>query len=388
MAIDTIKSTAVLDGAIATADIADDNITTAKIADDAITSAKIDSASTGMALADLAVDSTTLVVNATDNMIGIGDSTPQHKLDIKEDGTTSGIRIQHGGSNSYATIRGPQNRNLRIDIEANGDADSLVVRDLRDGSERFYVNANGLVKAQSTNQLNLSDADDTCHLNLTMPSGGTAGRDALGPSIVLSKINSVQPMAAISSFQARADYPAFGGLSFHTHEAIAENDELVKKMMIWPDGRRTEMMGQLYRKTTVDGSSGFSNPDIIMFRVESNAANYSQYCFKAEVFGNGVSANKAQYISILGSGDFSNGGADGSAPNAPTITDITRDDIGGGVDGSYPTVTVSGNAVRITPDRQTNYDSYRVIVTVWGRSFRLLDGSGNDSDIHDLNYTT
>ena len=52
MAIDTIKSSAVLDGAIATADIADNavttakitdaNITTAKVADDAITSAKLD----------------------------------------------------------------------------------------------------------------------------------------------------------------------------------------------------------------------------------------------------------------------------------------------------------------------------------------------------------
>ena len=41
MAIDTIKSSAVLDGAIATADIADDAVTTAKIPDDAITTAKI-----------------------------------------------------------------------------------------------------------------------------------------------------------------------------------------------------------------------------------------------------------------------------------------------------------------------------------------------------------
>jgi hypothetical protein len=41
MSIDTIKSTAVLDGAIATADIADANITTAKIADDAVTADKL-----------------------------------------------------------------------------------------------------------------------------------------------------------------------------------------------------------------------------------------------------------------------------------------------------------------------------------------------------------
>jgi hypothetical protein len=41
MAIDTIKSTAVLDGSIATADIADANIPTAKIADDAVTADKL-----------------------------------------------------------------------------------------------------------------------------------------------------------------------------------------------------------------------------------------------------------------------------------------------------------------------------------------------------------
>jgi len=66
MAIDTIKSTAVLDGAIATADIADD----------AVTSAKIDSDSTGMALADLTVDTTTLKVDSSNNLVGIGTSSP------------------------------------------------------------------------------------------------------------------------------------------------------------------------------------------------------------------------------------------------------------------------------------------------------------------------
>jgi hypothetical protein len=133
MAIDKLKSSALLDGSIDTADVAND----------AITSAKIDSASTGMALADLAVDGSTLVVNATDNMIGIGDNTPSHKLDIKEDGTTAGIRLQHGGSNSYATIQGPLNRNLRLDINANGDTDGVHIRDLRDGSNVLEVQAGG-----------------------------------------------------------------------------------------------------------------------------------------------------------------------------------------------------------------------------------------------------
>ena len=63
---------------------------------------------------------------------------------------TSDIRIYHVGSDLFATIRGPVNRDLRIDIDANGDTDSFLVRDLRDGSERFLVQAGGDVGINAT----------------------------------------------------------------------------------------------------------------------------------------------------------------------------------------------------------------------------------------------
>ena len=84
MAIDTIKSSAVLDGAIATADIADD----------AVTSAKIDSTSTGMTLADLTVDTSTLKVDATNNRVGVGLTAPQELLHIK-DGSIVAVSYTH-----------------------------------------------------------------------------------------------------------------------------------------------------------------------------------------------------------------------------------------------------------------------------------------------------
>ena len=55
------------------------------------------------------------------------------------------MNIDYSGSDSFATLVGPLNRDLRIDLQANGDTDGLVVRDLRDNSERFVVNAGGNV---------------------------------------------------------------------------------------------------------------------------------------------------------------------------------------------------------------------------------------------------
>jgi hypothetical protein len=355
------------DVTVTATDIANDAVTTAKIADDAVTSAKLDTNISVAGTLDVAGKTTVSSTYASD-------TTEQVRFEDNTGGKLDFFGYANGGKG----------------IQSYAD----------DGSTFYNLNLNPLggntaigestpqqkLTISSTTQFAYNNTDDTAHLGLLLPSGGTAGKDATGPAVVFGKINSTQPMSGISTIQNRNDYPAIGGLGFWTHESSLDNDDLALQLQIWGDGRRTEKMGDLYRKTSLNDSSAFSNPDIVMFRIEGTSVNYSQYCFKAEIFGNGVSANKAQYISILGSGDFAST-ADGANPNAPTKVDITRDDIGGGVDGSYPTVTVSGKDVRITPDRQTNYDNYRVIVTVWGRAFRFLDASGNPSDIHDLNYS-
>ena len=90
MAIDTIKSSAVLDGAIATADIATGAVTTAKVADDAVTTAKVaDDAITQALIPAGAVGNTELAGSIPDTKIAAMAAT-------KLTGTLSTARMASG----------------------------------------------------------------------------------------------------------------------------------------------------------------------------------------------------------------------------------------------------------------------------------------------------
>jgi len=143
MAIDTIKSTAVLDGAIATADIADANITTAKIADDAVTADKLANAintsiaeklplaggmmtgvianftSTGI---DDNATSTAVTIDASEN-VGIGTASPRALLDLgagSGDGSLSNTTSQYQVVLAAPTGTGDYGRNIGW-VEANSN---------------------------------------------------------------------------------------------------------------------------------------------------------------------------------------------------------------------------------------------------------------------------
>ena len=82
--------------AVVAADIADGSITSAKIADDAVNSAKINSTDAGMTLADLTVDTDTLKVDASNNRVGIGTTSPQKELHVKANNPGGKIRLEMG----------------------------------------------------------------------------------------------------------------------------------------------------------------------------------------------------------------------------------------------------------------------------------------------------
>jgi len=108
--------------------------------------------------------------DASAESLGIGTTSPAYPLDV-----VGPIRINHVGSDLFATIRGPGNRDLRIDIDANGDTDSFVVRDLRDGSERFKVQAGGNVGIGTTSpvrQLSI-EKNGTALASLVNTAGGS-----------------------------------------------------------------------------------------------------------------------------------------------------------------------------------------------------------------------
>lgn len=142
MAIDTIKSSAVLDGAIATADIADNAVTTAKITDANITTAKV---------ADDAVTSAKLDTNiAIDGKLGIGDSTVLgNKVHIRTGGSATSV-------NASAGLVLEDDDNTRCDLQfmgPNGAFHSILFGDVSDddigrisyshsgNNMRFNVNA-------------------------------------------------------------------------------------------------------------------------------------------------------------------------------------------------------------------------------------------------------
>ena len=150
MAIDTIKSTAVLDGAIATADIADNAVTTAKVADDAVTTAKVaDDAVTSAKLdtniavaGNLAVDTDTLFVDASADKVGINQASPTYQLSVLG-ATQSTVEIESasttGESRLYMTD--PDAAGVgEIGYYHNGD----TMRFNTAGTERFRVSASGI----------------------------------------------------------------------------------------------------------------------------------------------------------------------------------------------------------------------------------------------------
>lgn len=117
MAIDTIKASAILDGAVDTADIANDAVTTTKIADSQVTTAKInDDAVTTAKIASGAVDTTEIASGAVTSA----------KLDTNID--VAGTLDVTGALTADSTIDVTGVATLRNDISLNSTGEIEIQR--------------------------------------------------------------------------------------------------------------------------------------------------------------------------------------------------------------------------------------------------------------------
>lgn len=106
--------------------------------------------------------------------VGIGTAAPTSRLTIEEDGTTPGLELKYGGANNFATIKGPLNRALRMDIPGNDTGDGLLIRGSQDSGATYpnnvlFARADGNVGIGTTSPSTKLHVQDG-HLTVTNPS--------------------------------------------------------------------------------------------------------------------------------------------------------------------------------------------------------------------------
>ena len=131
--------------------IANGTISTVHLADDAITAAKLDSTATGITFADLTVDTDTLYVDAANNRVGIGTTSPERFLHIN----SSNVQVA-------ALIESTNTTSAQLNF--------------RNGST---TNNGGFIKTTGDNII--LTANNTSATHLVVASGGNVGiNDTLG----------------------------------------------------------------------------------------------------------------------------------------------------------------------------------------------------------------
>lgn len=260
MAIDTIKSTAVLDGAIATADIADD----------AVTSAKIDSTSTGMTLADLTVDTNVLKVDATNNRVGVVNANPLLPLDIT-------------GSNGVPATSGTtQTGSLRL-----GQTGGNGVLDMG------FETTNSVGWIQPTSKDNLA-TNYSLKLN---PNGGSVLMPSQPVFIATADSNITLTNGSYAELTAFSNAVVNIGSHYNTGT-----------------GRFTAPVAGTYQFAVA--SIGNSNADVYRFRPYKNGSSIINYEYRIHTEGGAYGTNgefcfivtlaASDYISIFGRSDGGN----------------------------------------------------------------------------------
>ena len=167
MAIKKISANLLGSNAVHTANIAGGAVSAADIADNSITAAKL-SASTSPTFGGLTVDTSTLVVDATNNRVGIGTSTPSHLLHLESNVPT--IKFTESDTSTNAFIQNTGG-NLRLYADdGNTRADSVIGFHI-DASERVKIDADGNLQILSGAMLRAYRGGNSAYAGLFMDTG-------------------------------------------------------------------------------------------------------------------------------------------------------------------------------------------------------------------------
>lgn len=148
--------------------IANGTISTVHLADDAITAAKLDSTATGITFADLTVDTDTLYVDAANNRVGIGTTSPHNDaggLSISVASSTDQLYLERTGSATGRYYLGAA-------------SNSFYIVDDAQSATRMAINSSGNVgigtASPTVNKLQVEDSTDG--LGIAIKNTGTGGR--------------------------------------------------------------------------------------------------------------------------------------------------------------------------------------------------------------------
>ena len=117
---------------------------------------------------NLNFDSNTLVLDSSNNRVGVGTASPSEKVDIRITGSNGGLRIINEADNAYLKIDAPSDEAAYIDFSTSGSNDWQIGR--RPGS----------------NDLTVYDNDGASNYIFTWRQGGNVGIGTLVPTHTLS----------------------------------------------------------------------------------------------------------------------------------------------------------------------------------------------------------
>ena len=360
---DAVTGAKIADNAIDSEHYTDGSIDTAHIADSQVTSAKIDTNIdiagtfdvTGATVLDstLTVDTTTLVVDATNNRVGIGIASPASALHIDQPSNdrAGGLYIERNGS-SYGLSAFVNSGGYGVIGSNGGFTTDILKLDLNTGkvgigtdpATLLHINGAGdAIKVESTNtgsggaQVDLlhyttSPADDDIHALINM-GGYTSGTSSAYGSSIRSVWSDVSAKEAQLEFFTRDD------------------SDFAARMIIDKDG---------------NVGIGDSSPSR-KFTVKSAGANATQMSLIDNDSTNEVMAIGQQSD---GDGFFALGQDDGTTTvlfDGSGDNYITSGDLGIGTDNPSALLHATGSSTGLVGDfTNTNTSGYGLRVTTYG----------------------